>query len=225
MSILTAILSNSGRVTLNIPRIQRGSIERWCKEQGEAIFLGDQLAIDRHHRTCSPLSIAGTRYSSPGLGDGIDPAFRADRRSQWRSVVEPAAPVPLSVPCLAVERRAQDGGMRLPFYRARLVMAPSSDRNERRQRGMQEPAEPNAFASSLFTHAIETIVPVPAANQRQRVATHLEGRVEGARAMFVQAGRDFGCAGLKKPFRFARIEHWPAEKGYADIQDVIIAGR
>src|ERR1017187_6138438 len=98
MGVLAAILTNARRIPLDVTRIERGLIERRPKQQRDAILDANQLSLNRRHRTRCTLRIGGAGDHGPRLGNGIDLTFVAGRRSQWRSVVEPSAAIPIAVP-------------------------------------------------------------------------------------------------------------------------------
>ena len=60
------------------------------------------------------------------------------------------------------------------------------DGREAQQRGVQEPAEPNAFAAPRDADPIHAVVPIAGAEQRQAVRADCKTRIERAHAMLEQ---------------------------------------
>ena len=70
-------------------------------------------------------------------------------------------------------------------------------RREGVQRGVQEPAEPDAFAAAVFADAIHAVVPVAGADQRQAVLRPCTARLRAAAAVFEQVAVRSLTAGSK----------------------------
>src|SRR6185437_6447059 len=117
--------------------------------------------------------------------------------------------VPFTVPAFALECFRQDSRMAAPYRGTRLLVAAIGQSRERRQGGVQKPAEPDAFASSLVADPVHAVIPVSGANQRQTVATERKTLVERACAMFEQGGLLVGHGRLKEAIGFAVVEHRP----------------
>ena len=76
--------------------------------------------------------------------------------------------------------------MPAPIGGARWLFARVRERRKCRERGVQKPAEPDAFAPAVFSDAIHAVVPVARADERQAVVAACETLVERPRAMFEQ---------------------------------------
>src|ERR1700687_710795 len=98
MGILAAILANARRISFDVTRIERRLVEWGREQESDTILRTDQLAINSGHCTSCVLWTRSARNHRPRLGDRIDAAFIARRRSQRRTVIEPAATIPFSVP-------------------------------------------------------------------------------------------------------------------------------
>ena len=61
------------------------------------------------------------------------------------------------------------------MFRAGGLAARGGERRESRQRRVEEPAEPNAFAFALFADAVHAVVPVAGADERKSVAADRPG--------------------------------------------------
>src|SRR4029079_7390462 len=104
MSILASILPNAWRITLNVAGIERRLVERRGEEESQSVLRTDQFALDRRHGSGDALAVPGPGNHRPSLRDRIDPALFACRRAKRRTVVEPAAQIPVSVPRLTRKR-------------------------------------------------------------------------------------------------------------------------
>ena len=104
------------------------------------------------------------------MRDGVDPAFRVRCSAEWRSVVEPAAKVPVAVPCLALERGPESGCVRSPFFGAVHFRTFLGDRRKRRECRVEEPSEPDALALTVFADTVQSVIPVAGADQRKAMS-------------------------------------------------------
>ena len=130
MRVLTAVLANARRIALDVAGIERRLVEWRREQQRQSVLRTDQFALDRRHGARRALAVRGARNHRPRLRDRIDPAFVARRRAERRAVVEPAAPIPVAVPGLALERVSEGGGVRSPSRAAaRLSRASASGAN------------------------------------------------------------------------------------------------
>ena len=71
---------------------------------------------------------------------------------------------------------------------------PLRDLGELLQHGVQEEAQPDAFARALDADQVHAVVPVAGAHQRQAVRAELQAVLDGAHAVLVEAGRFRGPA-------------------------------
>src|SRR6185437_11505440 len=84
-----------------------------------------------------------------------------------------------------------------PGLGAAALAASLGDGGEAGEDGMQEPAEPHAFAPAQAPDVIEAVIPVAAADEGQGVAADGEAAVEGAGAMLEDGGVLGGGRGLE----------------------------
>ena len=180
MGILAAVLSNAGRISLDVAGIALRPVERRGEQQCQAVIAADQLALDRRHRRLAALGTGDARDHAPGLGDRINPALIAGRRADRRAVVELAAPVPAAVPRLALERLPQAAACARHVRRARRFAACLRQRQQRRSARCAE-SQPSQTLSPLplsptrFMPSFQS----PAADQRQAVSAERRGSRRG----------------------------------------------
>src|SRR3546814_607733 len=169
--------------------------------------------------------IATAGDHAPRLGDGVAAAFVAFVRTQRRAVVVVAAAVPLAVPAAVVPALAHGGRGLLPARRAVLLAASLRIWRERVDGGAQEPAQPRTLAPALFADAVHAVVPVAGTEQRQVVRTQRQAGVDGARAVFVQAGVGVGGGRPVVGFVHAWFEFGSFDEGLARVEHRGVAGR
>src|SRR3546814_2250817 len=160
--------------------------------------------------------IAAAGDHAPRLGDGVDAAFVAFVRTQRRAVVVVAAAIPLAVPAAVVQALAHGGRGLLPARRAVLLAASLRIWRERVDGGAQEPAQPRTLAPALLADAVHAVVPVAGTEQRPVVRTQRQAGVDGARAVFVQAGVGVGGGRPVVGLVHARFEFGSFDEGLAD---------
>ena len=107
MGVLAAVLANAGRIAFDVARIERGLVEWRREQQGQTVVPPDQHSLDRAHRYRRPIALRRAREHRPGLRDRIDAALVVRRRAQRLAVVEKGAPIPFTVPRLALKRGLQ----------------------------------------------------------------------------------------------------------------------
>src|SRR6185312_5214348 len=111
----------------------------------------------------------GAGEHRPALRDRIDAAFLVAGRAERRAVVEVRAAVPLAVPAVLVDARAQRARLGRAALRESRVAAVARDRRETLEHVMAEEGEPDAFALAFRAHLVYAVVPVARADQRQPV--------------------------------------------------------
>ena len=104
--VLAAVLADARRIALDIAGVERRVLERRREQQREAGLALDQRRLDGSHGFYRARGLGGLRDHAPGLRDRIDAALGARRGSERRAVIEIAAPVPVPVPSVALERAA-----------------------------------------------------------------------------------------------------------------------
>ena len=98
-------------------------------------------------------------------------------------------------------------GVRAPCCGADRLLARVGERREGGERGVQEPAEPDALALPQFADAVHAVVPVAGADQRQAVGAERQALIERAGAMLEQSG---GLVGDRRAGRSCRARPAPA---------------
>ena len=149
--VLAAVLADAGRIALDVARVERRAVEGRREEQRPVRRRGGRGARrPPPSRARARAGSAAPEITRPRLRDRVDPALVARRRAERRAVVEVAAPVPVAVPGVALERlraarrRAAARPPRAPLRRAPRPAGAKAD-----ERGVQEPAEPDALALAL----------------------------------------------------------------------------
>src|SRR6185437_17174398 len=103
------------------------------------------MLVERRHGVRGARFVGGSRHHRPRLRDRIDSTFAVRGGTQWRSVVEEGTQVPVAVPTLALQRCRQRGCMLPPDRDPPLIAATLRECDERRERGVKEPAEPDTL--------------------------------------------------------------------------------
>ena len=67
--ILTAVLTHTGNVALDVTRIEIAPVERRRKENHQSIAASDQVLIDGVHCANGPIVLRGARDDRPRLRD------------------------------------------------------------------------------------------------------------------------------------------------------------
>src|SRR5207244_11434784 len=136
------IFADAGRIALDVPRIERCTVEGRSEEQSQPGLTPDQLIFHSGHGALSAGGIGCPRHHAPGLGNGVDPAFVARRRAQRSSAIEITTPVPVAIPPVSFKGTLQRRGVRAPYRGARSLLASFRQRREGCQRRIQEPTWP-----------------------------------------------------------------------------------
>ena len=131
----------------------------------------------------------------------------------------------MAIPAFLFQRVAQRGCMLSPGRGAAVFTTPLRERDEIADGGVEKPAQPNAFTLSSRPHPVQSIVPVPAANQRQAVTSNPEASIETARAVLKQSGPLIRCHGLEKGIVLVRCEGHAIEEGHLFVKHGRIARR
>ena len=150
MRVLTAVLTQSRRIGLDVAGVVRRAVERRGEELHQALAAAHELRVDRGHRACRALAGRRRRKSPPTIA-------RSNRCGIHRS-----PPIPR-----ACRRRNSRGDTSLrPRLRGRsraaarsaclrqaatLAVSPrrSAIGGEPHQCGVQKPAEPDALAATF----------------------------------------------------------------------------
>src|SRR3954469_23149675 len=160
MSVLTAVLTDAGRVALDVARVECRFVEWRREQQRHAIQWPDQFAFNGGHGTRRTLEVSRTRDYCPGLRNCINPALLRARCTEHGAVVEPCTAVPLAIPRCAFQRGLQSVCARSPRCGASCVAPCLGKRGEGVECRVEQPTEPHAFATAVFTDTVQTVVPV-----------------------------------------------------------------
>src|SRR5208337_3840103 len=163
VGVLAAVFAKPRWIRLDIARVVRGAVEGRREQPHQSIAPADELGIDRRHGAGGAFGIAAARYDRPGLSDGINAALFARRRTQGSAVVEVAAPIPLTVPGLALDRLLEVRGMPAPQRRLGGIAARLGPRRELEQCRVEEPAEPDTLPPSARSYSVHAVVPIAGA--------------------------------------------------------------
>ena len=75
MRVLPTILAHTGRIALDVTRIQFALVEWRSEKQDDAIAPADQVLINRSHCPHGSMRLRSSRDNAPGLGNRVDLAF------------------------------------------------------------------------------------------------------------------------------------------------------
>ena len=76
---------------------------------------------------------------------------------------------------------------------------------------IEEPAQPNTLAQTLATDRVHSVVPIPAADQRQTVTSERECPFDRTNAMIINIADLFGNDGNRNEFVAVRAEQFPLD--------------
>ena len=154
MRVLSAVLADAGRIALDIAGIVRSVIERRREQQHEAVVALDEVLVNGRHRGRGAAGLGGAGDHAPRLRDRVDAAFDAAGRAERRAVVEVAAPIPVAVPSVPLERRRERGRVTPPGRSARASSRRISANGA------------NAWSVVWRNHPSQTLSPLPASPTR-----------------------------------------------------------
>ena len=201
--VLPAVLPHPGRVCPDVARVGGGLHEGWGEEASHLLLVQDEVPVDRVHGRASPLGVPGTGQCRPALGDGVDPALLALGGAQWGAVVEVAAAVPAAVPACLLER-VDEPLLLLAPAAYDVVVAPSLGEGQEVVQGrVQEPAQPDALATTRGTHPVHPVVPVTRAEEWQTMGPPPGGLLQGQQAVLVERDAAPGVRGVEEPLVLA----------------------
>ena len=218
MGVLAAILTDAGRVALDVAGIERCRIEGRGEQQRDARVAVDELLTHLVHGPGRAHRVGGTRQHRPGLRDGIDAAFVADGGPQRRAVIEKAAPVPVAVPGFALHRAGKVGGVGAPCGGTFGFLPCIGQRCEGGQRGVQKPRKPHALALAPLPHPVHAVIPVAGADQRQAMHAVRKAVVQRTRAVLEHGGGVIGHGRLEERVMFVRPQLLAFQKRHFLIQ-------
>ncbi len=134
------------QVALDVAGVERLVVERRGEQEDQPPVAVDQVFVDGLQRPAGPRRIAGAGEHGPRLRDRVDPAGDVLRRAQRGAVVEVGAAVPVAVPGVGLDGRAERLGPSPQGGCAFGVAARRGDRGEPAQAGDREPGQPDALA-------------------------------------------------------------------------------
>jgi hypothetical protein len=107
-------------------------------------------------------------------------------RTQRRAVVVIGAAIPVAIPAVGFERGAHCAGL-LPIADGLgLVASPHTEDGEIGERGVEEPAQPDAFALAFDADTVHAVVPVAAAHQGDAMRAGGGSPVQSPLAMLIE---------------------------------------
>ena len=166
----------------------------------------------------------GAGQHGPALRDRVDAAFGIAGRAERRAVVEVGAAVPVAVPGVLLEVRAQGLGFALAAVRERGVAARACQRREVAQHAVEEEAQPHALAAPTHADVVHAVVPVAGADQRQSVRTHGEAVLDRAHAVEIERRRAFPAERQIVVRLLARAERAAVQERLGLVQHRRVAG-
>ena len=122
------------------------------------------------------------------------------------------------------ERGLQSGGVRAPCRGSARFLARLGERNESRQRRVQEPAEPNAFAGPFFADAVHAVVPVAGPHQRKPMHAERQRGVESESAVLEHGRLLVGDGRIEEAVMLTRLERLAFQERDAFIEDGPVSG-
>src|SRR4029079_5559906 len=126
----------------------------------------------------------------------VDLALVAVSGAQRHAVVVVAAAVPLPVPG-HLQGAAEARPLRDGASRPRRVAARFAQRGEVAEDAVEKETQPGALAATVMATSLPPVVPVAAAEERQRVSAGGDGLVDGAHAVLEQWALLGGNGGLQ----------------------------
>src|SRR5262249_45723852 len=132
--------------------------------------------------------------------------------TERRSIVEVSAAIPVAIPGLAFERSFERADMQAPCFGAAVLAARVGEPGKLPKYGVQEPAEPDAFALSSGADPVHAVVPVSRPHQRKAVLSNRQTTVERARAVLEHGGPVFRHMGLEIRLVLSRRQRRPVEE-------------
>src|SRR5271156_3924924 len=175
-------------------------IERRRKQQDQPVGAANELLVHGGHRAGCASWLCGAAEDGPGLGNCVNAAFGVLRGAQRRAVVEISAAVPLAIPAIVFQSSLEAADVQAPRLSTLALATAIRELCKLPQDGVQEPAEPYAFALAVLSHAVHAVVPVTGAHQRQAVTSHIQAAVQGARAVLEKRRAGFRNARLEIGF-------------------------
>ena len=116
----------------------------------------------------------------------------------------------------SLSRAVASARMCARHFAARVrVAARFGEVRERVERGVQQPAEPDALALAAFADPVHAVVPVAAADQRQPVGADRQAGVQGPGAMLVEAGGLVRDGRLEEALALAGLQRLAVRNGTA----------
>jgi len=117
------------------------------------------------------------------LGNGIQARLWAIGAAQWGAIVKVGANVPLPVPGGLFGGRRVDSGPLSQLARPGRVTTRFQNRGPLAEYIDQEPCQPYALSLAPMAHAVQAIVPITGADERQAVWPTCAAPLDGAEAV------------------------------------------
>ena len=185
MGVLRAVFPHAGRIVPDIARVDPFSPEGRGEQLDDSrSFIRQPLPRGVHRPGAARLVQTGQH--GPGLGDGVDGAFRAARAAQWRAVVHERPQIPASVPAFGFDGRAHPPGKTSQPNAVSFFL--NHPRIALRAHG-QEFAQPDALAAPVCPDSVHAVVPVPRAHPRKPALSDRRSPSERPHTVFMQAAR------------------------------------
>src|SRR5580658_7012534 len=114
--------------------------------------------------------------------------------------------------------------MRVPCGGPRSLLPRLSERCKCIERRVEQPAKPDTLTLTKFADAVQTVVPVARANQRQSMNTGAEAGIECTRAVLEQSSDVVGDRRLKEAVVLSRLQTLAFQKWHQLVQHGVISG-
>ena len=119
------------------------------------------------------------------MGNRINLTLGIDRRAERRAVVEICAAIPLTVPTVLLDVQSQPGRLVLAKFGEWYVAVHARDIGESHEHFIKEESQPDAFAFTVLTHEVHTVIPVTGAHEWKAVLTESKPPEDGAHTVIV----------------------------------------
>ena len=120
------------------------------------------------------------------MRQGIDLAFFVGRGTERFAVVEVSATIPLPIPGVLFNVRAQLFGLFLAKFCEGRITASRGQRSKMFEHVVEKKSQPHAFAFAVLADHVHAVVPIAAADQRQPMFAELQSIADGAHTMLVE---------------------------------------
>ena len=160
MSILSSIFPYTRDISLYIAGIQVRFVERRVQKLDKSMVPANKKLVHCFHCHAGAFSIPGSGEYRPALRNGIDPAFSIIYRTQWRTIVKKSTQIPFAIPAVLLDISAQISSFLLTAFYEGQITVQTRDLTELYKHFIEEESQPDAFALTVFTHPVHSVIPI-----------------------------------------------------------------